>query len=117
MATVKIKKQLRRKQRHKRVRAKVYGTANKPRLFVYKSNKHIYSGLADDERGAVLFSEFDANSKSPATVKSAQQVGKKIGERALKEGYKSVVFDKGGYKYHGKVKALADAARSSGLRF
>ena len=110
-----------RKRRHKRVRAKVQGTAQRPRLFVYKSNKHIYCGLADDAKGVVLMSFSDrklsGKDESNATIKTAEKVGKEFGKLAVKEGYKRVVFDRGGYKYHGKIKALAEGARSAGLKF
>ncbi|MDX1607632.1 MAG: 50S ribosomal protein L18 [Candidatus Spechtbacterales bacterium] len=115
-------KTAKRKIRHKRVRAKVKGTLQRPRLFVYKSNKHIYCGLADDTKGHVLMSFSDKKlsgkkEKINADTNIAKKVGKEFGKLAIKEGYRKVIFDRGGYKYHGKVKALAEGAREAGLKF
>lgn len=110
-----------RKRIHARVRKKVSGTAARPRLNVYRSNKNIYAQLIDDEANVTLVSantnekDFDENIKG--NVNGAEQVGKLIAERAIDKGYKSVVFDRGGYIYHGRVKALAEAAREAGLEF
>lgn len=110
-----------RKRIHKRVRRKIQGTESRPRLNVYRSNKNIYAQLIDDETGATLVSansnEKDFNLESTGNVEAAEQVGKLLAERAIEKGHKEVVFDRGGYIYHGRVKALADAAREAGLDF
>lgn len=110
-----------RKKRHVRVRSKLNGTESRPRLNVYRSNKNIFVQLIDDEKGVTLASastlEKDINLESKGNVDAAQKVGELIAKRALEKGYKSVVFDRGGYLYHGRVKALAEAARENGLEF
>lgn len=110
-----------RKRIHKRVRKNISGTESRPRLNVYRSNKNIYAQLIDDENGATLVSantnEKDLNLGAKGNIEAAEQVGKLIAERAIEKGYKTVVFDRGGYLYHGRVKALADAAREAGLEF
>jgi large subunit ribosomal protein L18 len=101
----------------------VFGTVEKPRLCVYKSNKHIYAQIIDDihRRTLVAFSTIDKNLRQEiqphCNIKNAQKVGKVIAELALKKGIVKVVFDRGGYIYHGRVKALAEAAREAGLKF
>lgn len=112
-------KQNKRILRHQRVRGKVSGTPQRPRLFVFKSNKHIYCGLANDISGKVLLSYSDVKlgSKSSNTTETSYKVGEEFAKLAVKEGYKKVTFDRGGYRYHGKVKALAEGARSGGLVF
>lgn len=110
-----------RKKRHMRVRKNLSGTAERPRLNVYRSNKHIYAQMIDDINGQTLTSAstkdkeltLDASGNKEAAV----QVGELIAKRAQEKGCKSVVFDRGGYLYHGRVKALADAARGAGLEF
>ncbi len=110
-----------RKKRHQRIRAKISGTPERPRLSVYRSNKHIYAQLIDDTKGITLVSastldkEFDLDSTS--NVEAAHKVGELIAKRAVEKGYKSVVFDRSGYIYHGRVKALAESARENGLEF
>jgi len=110
-----------RKKRHGRVRKNVVGTNERPRLNVYRSNKNIYVQLIDDIKGATVASastlDKDLGIDSTANVESAVKVGELIAKRAQDKGYKSVVFDRGGYLYHGRVKALADAAREAGLEF
>lgn len=110
-----------RKKRHARVRAKLSGTQARPRLNVYRSNKNIYAQLIDDENGVTLAnaSTVDKELKLDSTgnVEAAQKVGELIAKRAIEKGVKAVVFDRGGYLYHGRVKALADAARENGLEF
>jgi large subunit ribosomal protein L18 len=110
-----------RQKRHARVRAKVSGSAMRPRLNVYRSNKNIYAQLIDDEQGVTLASastlDKDLGIESAGNVQAAQKVGELIAKRAVEKGFKSVVFDRGGYLYHGRVKALADAARENGLEF
>ena len=109
-----------RARRHRRVRKSVKGTAARPRMAVYRSNKYIYVQLVDDVAGRTLVSassqEKDLRTES-LNEETATKVGELIGDRAKKAGVTEVVFDRGGYKYHGKVKALADAARKSGLEF
>jgi len=126
-----LEKQKKRYSRHKKVRAKVSGTGQFPRLCVFRSNKHIYAQLVDDEKRKTILSSSDQESKTqikkkkikenqkPLTgkVAIAYEVGKLIAEKALKEKIKEVVFDRGGYKYHGRVKALAEGARGGGLKF
>lgn len=110
-----------RKRIHGRVRKKVSGTESRPRLNVFRSNKNIYAQLIDDENGVTLVSantnEKDASLDSTSNIDAAKYVGKKIAERAIEKGHKNVVFDRGGYIYHGRVKALAEAAREEGLEF
>jgi len=110
-----------RKRIHRRVRKKIFGTEERPRLNVYRSNKNIYAQLIDDERGVTLVSantnEKDFDGASTSNIEAAEKVGKLIAERAIEKGYKEVVFDRGGYLYHGRVKALAEAARDTGLQF
>ena len=111
-----------RQRVHSRVRAKVSGTAERPRLNVYRSLNHIYTQLIDDASGTTLASASTVfkkgeDRKAGGNVAAAQEVGKLIAERAQAAGVKKVVFDRGGYLYHGRVKALADAAREAGLEF
>jgi len=110
-----------RQKRHARVRAKLSGTESRPRLNVYRSNKHIYAQLIDDVNGVTLASassvEKDFGLESTGNIEAAQKVGEIIAKRAVEKGYASVVFDRGGYLFHGRVKALADAARENGLEF
>jgi large subunit ribosomal protein L18 len=114
---------LARKRRHIRVRKKVMGTAERPRMGVFRSDKHIYAQLIDDTQGVTLCA---ASSVEPAmrqsrklgnTVAAAREVGALIAQRAIAQGIEAIVFDRGGYIYHGRVAALADAAREAGLRF
>jgi len=112
-----------RKKRHRRVRQKVYGTPERPRLNVFRSNKHIYAQIINDESGHTLVaaSTLDKELKDKLTStgnkEAARLVGELIGKRALEKGIDSVVFDRGGYLYHGKIKELADGAREAGLKF
>lgn len=110
-----------RQKRHARVRAKLSGTEARPRLNVYRSNKHIYAQLIDDVNGVTLASastlDKDLTVEGTSNSEAAKKVGELIAKRAVEKGYKSVVFDRGGYLYHGRVKALADAARENGLEF
>ena len=109
-----------RLKRHKRVRAKISGTADRPRLCVYRSNAHISAQIIDDVAGVTLVSasthekEFEGNCGNKA---AAKLVGKMIGERAIAKGITEVVFDRGGYVYQGRVKELAEGAREGGLKF
>jgi len=108
-----------RVRRHRRVRKKITGTAARPRLAVFRSNKHIYVQAIDDLSGRTVASastmEADLRGGSTATVESAKQVGKLVGERAKSAGINAVVFDRGGFKYHGRVAAIAEGAREAGL--
>ena len=114
-----LKKQEKRLRRHKKVRAKIAGTSKVPRLCVFRSHQYIYAQLIDDERGktiiAVSSQEFK-KSKKPKADK-AKEVGKLIAKKALEKKIEKVVFDRGGYKYHGRVKAVAEGAREGGLKF
>ena len=107
--------------RKKRVRAKISGTPQRPRLSVYKSNTNIYAQLIDDVNGVTIASanslQKDVAESEHANVETAKKVCAAIGKRALEAGIKEVVFDRNGYLYHGKVKALAEAAREAGLKF
>lgn len=116
-------KATRRTRRHKRVRASVSGTPDRPRLAIYKSVRHIHAQVIDDLAGRTLASassvegEAHGGDVKPGNAKSAAIVGRLIAERAKKAGVSAVAFDRGGFKYHGRVKALADAAREAGLKF
>lgn len=112
-----------RAKKHKRMRSHIAGTANRPRLAVYRSNKHIYAQIIDDEAGNTLAS---ASTMEKAvvdgleytdTVEAAAAVGTAVAKKALEKGISEVVFDRGGFIYQGKIKSLADAAREAGLKF
>jgi len=107
-------------RRHRRVRKKVLGTAERPRLAVFRSNKHIYAQAIDDIAGRTVASastmEAATRSGATATVDAATQVGRLVGERVKAAGVTTVVFDRGGFKYHGRVAAVADGARAAGLQ-
>ena len=105
---------------HKRIRQKLRGTAERPRLAIYRSVAHIYAQVIDDTGGTTLVSASSVDKASKANggnVAAAKTIGKLVAERARDKGIKQVVFDRGGYRYHGRVKALADAARAAGLEF
>lgn len=109
-----------RQRRHRRVRKTIRGNATRPRLSVFKSNRHIYAQVIDDDGGHTIVSASSRESgfgDARLTVETAAKVGKLIGERAKDAGITGVVFDRGGYAYHGRVEALADAAREAGLEF
>jgi len=112
-----------RQRRHSRVRAKVVGTSSRPRLSIFRSLNHIYAQVIDDSRGHTLASASTLNPEikggvdGKAKTARAELVGSLVAERALSGGISQVVFDRGGYKYHGRVKALAEAARQKGLKF
>ena len=109
-----------RKKRHKRVRGKITGTPERPRLNVFRSEKHIYAQIIDDTKGVTLCSASSLEKDfegSGSNKEGAQKVGKQVAERAKKSGIEEVVFDRGGYLYHGRVKELAEAAREGGLKF
>lgn len=115
------KEQLRQK-RHRRVRKTVYGTADKPRLNVFRSLENIYAQVIDDDAAATvcaastLDGEIKSATKSGGNIEAAKLVGKLVGQRAIEKGISTVVFDRGGYQYHGRVAALADGAREAGLK-
>jgi len=108
-------------RRHTRVRKKVHGTAERPRLAVFRSNKHIYAQLINDDLGTTVASastmEAAMRSQATGTVDAAKQVGSSLGERAKAAGVSSAVFDRGGFRFHGRVAAVAEGARSAGLEF
>ncbi|WP_123042116.1 50S ribosomal protein L18 [Cohnella candidum] len=112
-----------RLKRHLRVRKKISGTTVRPRLSVYRSSKHIYVQLIDDETGVTLASastvdkELAGQVSNGGNVEAARKVGELIAQRAKAKGFENVVFDRGGYLYHGRIQALADAAREAGLQF
>ena len=104
---------------HRRIRRKVKGDGERPRLAVYRSLNHIYAQVVDDQLGKTIVSasttEKDLRGTTGGNIDAARRIGKAIAERALEKGIESVVFDRGGYLYHGRIKALTDAARAAGL--
>jgi large subunit ribosomal protein L18 len=119
----KVLKREKRSRRHKRCRAKIFGTTKCPRLCVFRSLNHIYAQLIDDEKGKTILSSSDlelAKSKTKIQKKKldiSKEVGKLIAQKAIEKKIEKVIFDRGGYKYHGRVKALAEGAREGGLKF
>ena len=120
---VKVDTRLARKRRHIRVRAKLSGTATRPRLCVFRSLNHIYAQIVDDSVGCTLVSASSLDSEIRGKIaekrktERAEMVGSLVAQRALNKGIKQIAFDRGGYLYHGRVKALAEAARKAGLDF
>jgi|SRR3989344_2791700 len=120
-------KRIMKERRHRRIRAKACGTAEKPRLNVFRSNRYIYLQLVDDEKGKTLVWASDIKQKTSrsagakknklAKIKSAFEVGKRLAQSAKKKKIKRIVFDRGGYAYHGRVKAAAEGSREGGLIF
>lgn len=112
-----------RLNRRKRIRGKVHGTTQRPRLSVFRSTRHIYAQIINDEVGTVLASastmeaQLRGSVKNGGNIDAAREVGKLLAERAAEKKIETVSFDRGGFKYHGRVKALADAARDGGLKF
>jgi len=112
-----------RKRRHMRIRKKIRGNAERPRLNVFRSLKHIYAQIIDDQKGYTLVSSSTLDKELKEAIKglnkteAARMVGKRIASLAIEKGIKKVVFDRGGYLYHGRVKALAEGAREGGLEF
>ena len=113
-----------RQKRHYKLRRNLAGTAERPRLSVFKSNKHIYAQVIDDDAGRTLTSASsvtvtfkDAKLESTSNIEAAKAVGTEVAKKAKDLGIETIVFDRGGYLYHGKIKALADAAREAGLQF
>jgi len=115
------KKVLRRTKIRKRIRGKIEGTSERPRLSIFRSNKQIYARIIDDLAGVTLASCSsrikDVSSQALSKTEQSAQVGKLLAERAKEKGIEQVIFDRGGYKYHGRVKALAEGAREGGLKF
>ena len=122
MVSKKSRSEIRRKK-HMKLRNRFSGTAERPRLAVFRSNNHMYDQIIDDTVGNTLVAastlqkDVKANLEKTNNVEAAAYLGKVIAERALEKGVKDVVFDRGGFVYHGKIKALADAAREAGLNF
>jgi large subunit ribosomal protein L18 len=118
-----VNKKAATQKRHLRLRAKLSGTTEAPRLAVYRSTKHIYAQIIDDVKGVTIVSassidkDLRANLAHGGNIESAKAVGEAIAKKALKAGVKDVVFDRGGFLYHGRIAALADAAREAGLNF
>ncbi|MGD0800643.1 MAG: 50S ribosomal protein L18 [Terracidiphilus sp.] len=106
-----------RQRIHDRIRRKLAGTAERPRLNVYRSLSHIYAQVIDDQKGETLVSASTIKMKTGGNIAAAKEIGKAVAELAVQQGIKRVVFDRGGYLYHGRIKALADAARAAGLEF
>lgn len=105
-----------RKKRHARVRGKVKGSSEKPRLNVFRSLRFLYAQVINDEENKILVA-VDSRKLGKDKKSGPEEIGKLIAEKCVKKGIKEVIFDRGGYKYHGRVKALADAARKAGLKF
>ncbi len=115
-------KEVARERRHDRIRKKLSGTAQHPRLAVFVSLKHVYAQLIDDDKGVTLAAASNLKRKADGqtaanNAAACQAVGKEIAEKALQMGIKTVAFDRGGHSYHGRIKALAEAARAAGLEF
>ena len=106
-----------RQRIHDRIRRKLSGTSERPRLNVYRSLNHIYAQVIDDQTGQTLVSASTIKMKTGGNVAAAKEIGKSVAEKAVEKGIKKVGFDRGGYLYHGRIKALADAAREAGLEF
>jgi large subunit ribosomal protein L18 len=106
-----------RQRIHARIRAKLSGTEQRPRLNVYRSLNHISAQVIDDQKGVTLVSASTIKLKTGGNVAAAREIGKTVAELAVQKGIRKVVFDRGGYLYHGRIKALADAAREAGLEF
>ena len=113
-------KKRQKEKRHRKVRAKIYGTEERPRLCVFKSNKHIYAQVINDEKGFTLASASDLeikDLKKDKKINLAQKVGELVAKKAKDKKIETVVFDRGGFRYHGRVKTLAEEARKQGLQF
>lgn len=115
---MKPNKRIKKETRHKRIKAKIIGTKEIPRFCVFRSSKHIYGQLIDDEKGKTLISAKDTDIKKKIKkTELALEVGKLIAKKALEKKIGKIIFDRAGYKYHGRVKSLADGARQGGLKF
>jgi large subunit ribosomal protein L18 len=106
-----------RKIRHRRIRAKIYGTQDRPRLSVYRSGKHLEAQLIDDQARKTIVGLKDLKVKKGTKAERAANLGEVLGKEILNKGYKKIVFDRGGYQYHGRIKAFAESLRKSGLEF
>ena len=117
----KLSRDVHRRRIHTRIRHKIAGTEARPRLAVFRSLNHIYAQVIDDQKGHTLAAASSAEKGTPVkdggNLSGAKEIGKLVAERAAAKGIKKVVFDRGGYLYHGRIKALADAAREAGLEF
>jgi large subunit ribosomal protein L18 len=119
----KLETTIRRERRQRRIRAKIAGTAARPRLNVFRSNRHIFAQIIDDSKGHTLVAastrDADVRAKAAELKKKdeAKAVGKLLAQRAIEKGFKQVIFDRGGYQYHGRIKSLAEGAREGGLEF
>ena len=120
---MKVNREKARQARHFRVRKKVFGTSERPRLNIFRSENHIYAQIIDDNAGKTIISassvdkELKGKVKRGCNIEAAKIVGGLVAQRAVEKGVNTVVFDRGGYLYHGRVKALADSAREKGLKF
>lgn len=112
-----IRHKTQRSHRHARIRAKVFGTADRPRLAVYRSNKFMYAQLIDDVAGTTLLAADSRSGASKNKQEGGHEVGQSIAKAATEKGITQAVFDRGGFQYHGTVKAVADGAREGGLEF
>ena len=118
-----IDRSIERRRIHKRIRRRISGSSNRPRLCVYRSSKYMYAQIVDDTKGTTLAAASTADKdirgdlKQGGNIQASKLVGKAIAERAKAKGIETVVFDRGGYLYHGRIKAVAEAARESGLKF
>ena len=110
-------KNLKRARRHIRIRSKISGTKDRPRLVVYRSLQHNYAQLIDDESGQCLANSSDMKAKTGTKKDKASKVGEDLAKKALEKNITTCVFDRNGYKYHGRVKQIADGARTAGLKF
>jgi large subunit ribosomal protein L18 len=123
MSKIAIMRRFRRKRSHVRLRKKIQGSADCPRLCVYRSTNHIYAQAVDDAsahtiaQASSLDKGYRSGSQGGGNVAAAKEIGKLIAERLKEKGIETVVFDRGGYRYHGRIRALAEAAREAGLRF
>ncbi len=113
-----LSKKAKRQQSHRKIRMKIFGTKDRPRLCVFRSSKHVYAQLVDDSKGKVLVSVSDMKIKSAkGKVNKAVEVGKIIAKEAQKQKIEKVIFDRAGFVFHGRVKSVADGAREGGLKF
>jgi large subunit ribosomal protein L18 len=116
MVTKKSKNEIRGRI-HERIRRRLSGTSERPRLAIFRSLSHTYAQVIDDSKGVTVAAASTAGSKGGGNVAAAKKIGEEVARKAMEKGVKRVVFDRGGYLYHGRVKALADAAREAGLEF
>lgn len=112
-----LEKQIKRQRIHKKIRTKVFGNKNRPRLCVFRSANHIYAQLIDDEKSKILVAVSDLKLKKGVKMNRAIEVGKLVAKEAIAKNIEKVVFDRGGFIFQGRVKALADGAREGGLKF